>query len=66
MNLKIKKEDKTKMSLTDILGGVVGICAFYKLMKEHYIPWTNEVQVEYDKEERKMKDDYRFSDEGKK
>ena len=61
------------MSLTDILDGVVlitgatiGIYCFKKLMKEHYIPWTNELEKEYYKEEKEMNDDYRFSDEDKK
>ncbi len=45
------------MSLTDILegaltiaGAAVVIYGFKKLMREHYIPWTKEIQKEFDKE----------------
>jgi hypothetical protein len=56
------------MALTDILGGAItlaGATVFIyglnKLMKDHYLPWADEVQREYDKEEKRMKDDYEFS-----
>jgi len=54
------------MSLTDILGGVVTVAGativiygLKKLMKEHYIPWTKEVEKELDKE---PMNDYKFSE----
>ena len=63
-------EEKNKMSLTDILsgvgtlaGGAVGVYAFYKLMKEHYIPWTEE--LENDKELKAEADKYDCRIDGK-
>lgn len=57
------------MSLTDILGNAGAVAGYAlgagvfvyglkKLMKEHYIPWTNEVEKELDEE---PLDDYNIS-----
>jgi hypothetical protein len=60
------------MSLADFLDctgtlvglGVVALCV--KTLMKDYIPWTKNIQKEYDIEEKEMNDDYRFSDEVKK